>query len=119
MGHNYARIDHVQTPTECQRLCVEDSRCRSIDYVRPFQECAVSYDTKDENPRSFVDEEGVDYYEWFCWDGKGNPDTIPGGSSSGEGGPTGGSTSGRSWTPVIIRDCFYNFFLLPTLNWSW
>ncbi|KAK2149374.1 hypothetical protein LSH36_456g04013 [Paralvinella palmiformis] len=66
LGHNFDRLENVITAQECQKLCYRDKKCRSIDYVRNFKQCAVSYIYKDQAKDSFVKELAADYYELIC-----------------------------------------------------
>ncbi|KAI0230884.1 Collagen alpha-6(VI) chain [Lamellibrachia satsuma] len=76
VGHNYARLPDVTSADECKRLCLQDSKCRSIEYVTSTRECAVSYSVRSSARDSFVPDPNVDYYEWRCTgDSSGNPNT--------------------------------------------
>ncbi|KAK2189964.1 hypothetical protein NP493_92g03037 [Ridgeia piscesae] len=70
VGHNYARLPDVTSADECKRLCLQDSKCRSIEYVTSTRECAVSYSVHTSARDSFVSDPNVDYYEWRCTEGR-------------------------------------------------
>ena len=70
VGHNYARLPDVTSADECKRLCLQDSKCRSIEYVTSTRECAVSYSVRSSARDSFVPDPNVDYYEWRCTGGE-------------------------------------------------
>lgn len=66
LGHNFDRLENVVTAEECKDLCYRDKKCRSVDYVRNYKQCAVSYIYKDQAMDSFVEELSSDYYELIC-----------------------------------------------------
>ena len=66
LGRSYATLTDVSSPAQCQNACLQDRRCRSIQFIASLQQCSISYFSKAHAPDSFRVDSEVDYYEIVC-----------------------------------------------------